>query len=193
MMPAIAGFVAAGTLSPQRCTVDRCLVFCPAGDLAFHVIIRDGAAHVVASVSVGPSLCNSTGWAICSLGQPPEILFFSPCQPIVLTEPNGMATIALKAGGVTNDSTVSILADGMPLGRRFLASPDQNGDLVVDRADEAILLAKLGTHDLSADFDGDGVVTEADHAILRAHLGHACEMPTPTRQSGWGEIKVRYR
>lgn len=63
----------------------------------------------------------------------------------------------------------------------------------VDATDEAILLAKIGTRDLTADFDGDGVVTEADHAILRAHLGHACDMPTPVRATGWGAVKTRYR
>jgi hypothetical protein len=191
---AIAGFVTAGTLIPQKCTVDPRLVLCPAGDLTFHAIIRDGAANLVQNVSVELYLCNSTGWALCASGQPAEIhFFFSPCEPVALTGADGMATLALKAGGVTSDSTVLIRADGVPLAHRFLASPDQNGDLVVNSVDETIFAAKLGTHDLSADFDGDGVVTEADHAILRAHLGHACEMPTATRRSAWGEIKVRYR
>jgi hypothetical protein len=188
----ISGPVAAGTLTPQYCTVDPRLVLCPAGDLPFHVIVRN-YNHPITNVSVDLNFCGSTGWAACLDGQPAVINFrFSPCDPLVLTGLDGMATIALKAGGVTGDSTVSIRADGMLLGRRFLASPDQNGDLVVDRSDEAILLGKLGTHDLSADFDGDGVVTEADHAILRAHFGHACEMPTAAPRSAWGEIKARY-
>ena len=190
---AIAGFAAAGTLNPQKCTADPRLALCPAGDLAFHAIVRDGAANLVPNVSVEIDFCSSTGWATCNQGQPAEIRFFTPCEPIALTGLDGIATLALKAGGVTGDSTVLVRADGMLLGQRFLASPDQNGDLVVDARDEAIFVSKLGTTDRTADFDGDGVVTEADHAILRAHLGHACEMPTAAPRSPWGEIKARYR
>jgi hypothetical protein len=189
----IGGVAAAGTLTPQYCTVDSRLVLCPAGDLAFHVTVRN-INHPVTNVSVELGFCGTTGRAACPDGQPAEIhFFFSPCDPVVLTGLDGMATIALKAGGVTTDSTVMIRADGMLLGRRFLASPDQNGDLVVDARDEAIFDSKRGTTDRTADFDGDGVVTEADHAILRAHFGHACEMPTAATRSAWGEIKVRYR
>jgi hypothetical protein len=188
----IRSVATAGGPIAQNCTVDPCLVLCPAGDLAFHVVVRRNS--VVQNSTVVLYLCSSTGWAMCSDGQPADISFpFAPCDPVVLTGPDGVAKIALKAGGVTSDSTVLISADGVPLAQRFLASPDQNGDLVVNSADEAIFVTKLGTHDLSADFDGDGVVTEADHAILRAHLGHACEMPTAAPRSPWGEIKARYR
>ena len=190
--PLIACVATAGVPTPQTCTLDPRLVLCPAGDLAFHVIVRRGPI-TVANSTVELDLFTSTGWTVCSSGQPPGIGWLSPYSFVVLTGLDGVATIALKAGGVTTDSTVMIRADGVPLARRFLASPDQNGDLVVNAADEAILLAKLGTHDLSADFDGDGVVTEADHAILRAHFGHACEMPTTAPRAAWGEIKVRYR
>jgi len=81
----------------------------------------------------------------------------------------------------------------VPFCHRFLTSTDQNGDLVVDHRDEAILVAKLGSADPTADFDADGIVTMADLAILRAHLGHACEMPTPTTSVAWGALKVHYR
>src|SRR5258706_4191240 len=45
---------------------------------------------------------------------------------------------------------------GIPLGYTHAVSIDQNGDLVVDGADLAIVQSKVGTSDMTADFDGDG-------------------------------------
>jgi hypothetical protein len=189
---ALASPVLAGIPYPENSTIDPRLTLCPGGDMAFHILVRRNSPDPNAVMVV--DLCNATGAQWCASGQPASIYFVqNACQPWVLSDQTGLATFALKAGGATSDSTIFVTVDGVPFCHRFLTSPDQNGDLVVNSADEAIFVTKLGTHDLSADFDGDGVVTEADHAILRAHFGHACEMPTATPRSAWGEIKARYR
>lgn len=183
----------AGIPLPWWSTVDPRLVLCPAGDVAFHVVPRRFLGPVPNALLV-VDFCSATGWAFGPAGQPASISFpGQPCTPAVFTDATGLATFALKAGGTTSDSTVALYVDGVFFGRRFLSSPDQNGDLLVNAADEALLVAKLGTGDLSADFDADGVVTENDRAILRAHLGHAAELPTPAAARSWGRLKVARR
>ena len=183
----------AGIPLPMWSTVDSRLVLCPAGDLAFHVTPRRGSAPV-AGAQLFVYFCDATGWTFDPAAQPATIFFFgTACAPSVFTDQSGLATFALKAGGTTADSTVALYVDGVPFGRRFLASPDQNGDLRVDAADEVLLASKLGTHDLSADFDGDGLVTEADHTIQRAHLGHASEQATSATPASWGRLKTPRR
>lgn len=189
----LAGPARAGIPLPMWSTVDPALVLCPAGDVAFHVIPRRGTIPYPSSLLM-VDFCDATGWAFEEAGQPAEIRFANGlCLPSVFADATGLATFALRAGGATTDSTVALYVDGVFFGHRFLASPDQNGDLLVNAADEAILAAKLGTNDLSADFDADGVVTENDRAILRAHLGHAASLPTPAAARSWGGLKIAYR
>ena len=71
-------------------------------------------------------------------------------------------------------------------------SPDQDGNLVVDGADMALVEAKLGTHDPTADFDFDGTVTEADRGIAQAHYGHLASGngPVPVLAGTWGRLKT---
>jgi len=183
----------AGPAFPWWSTIDPRLVLCPAGDVAFHVIPRR-IDTPVAGAMLHVVFCAASGWAFDAARQPPEIHFpGSACEPLVFADAQGLATFALKAGGTTADSTVALYVDGIPFGMRFLSSPDQNGDLVVNSADEAILASKLGTADLSADFDADGAVTEADRAFLRSHLGHAAELPTAATAATWGQLKIAYR
>lgn len=190
---AVAAPAAASVPLPLWSTIDPRLVLCPAGDIAFHAIPRR-ALDPVPNALLVVDFCGATGWAFDAARQPPEIRFpAAACQPGVFSDANGLASFALKAGGTTNDSTVVLYVDGVFFGRRVLASPDQNGDLLVNADDEAILVGKLGTADLSADFDADGVVTAADRQFLRAHLGHAAELPTAAAPASWGGLKLRWR
>jgi hypothetical protein len=190
---ALANDARASVPLPWQSTIDPRVVLCPAGDVAFHVIPRRGNLPVPGA-QLTVDFCQATGWAFDPAGQPASILFFGPpCSPSVYADASGLASMALEAGGTTADSTLYLYVDGVFFGRRFLASPDQNGDLLVNAADEAILLAKLGSNDLSADFDADGVVTEADHQFQRAHLGHAAEQPTATSAHSWGRLKIAHR
>lgn len=183
----------AGPPYPWWSTVDPRLILCPAGDIAFHVIARRFETPVPGTMLV-VDFCNATGWAFDPAAQPPEIFFPGPaCLAAVYGDATGLASFALRAGGTTADSTVALSVDGMPFGQRFLSSPDQDGDLLVNAADEAILVSKLGSNDLSADFDADGVVTAADRTFLRAHLGHATEQPVSATAGSWGRLKIAYR
>ena len=185
----------AGGATAWGSTVDPRLVTCPMGDIAFHTVVTR-FSNPIPNCQFTVAFNSATGWTFCPDGQPAGI-FSAPgwagTALGVYTDATGMGTIAIKAGGATTDSTVLILGDGVPLAWRFLSSVDQDGDLKVDGADEAIVTAKLGSHDLSADFDGDGTVTVADLAILRTHLGHACAMATPVSPRTWGTLKAVYR
>jgi hypothetical protein len=81
----------------------------------------------------------------------------------------------------------------MQLATRALASPDQNGDGLVEAQDVGLLQAKAGSQDPTGDLDCDGSITPADVTLLQAHAGHACSLPTRTEPGTWGRIKTIYR
>src|SRR5207244_5702708 len=88
------------------------------------------------------------------------------------------AAFPIRGGGTCSGGTVRVwTCEVIGLGTRTVASTDQNADLVVDGTDEALVEAKVGTADASADFDCDGLVTSADVNIIRAHLGHHAPGP----------------
>jgi hypothetical protein len=105
----------------------------------------------------------------------------------------GVADFAIPMGGICPGTMVWVFADNVLLAMRSLASPDRDGNLSVDAADQAAVQALVGTSDPTADFNCDGAVTAADVAILSQHLGHVCAGPTPGRSRSWGEIKLIYR
>jgi hypothetical protein len=193
LLLAAGAATACGLPYPGNSSVDSILVACPAGDIAFHVTPRDLAYQGAPGLLVWLDFCSTSGWAIDPGPVPASQPYLDrpPCTPTTLTDSRGMATFALRAGGSTGGGTVVVYGDGgIRLRARVLASPDQNGDLLVNATDVALLAAKLGTNDPSADFDGDGVVTAADQAIQRAHLGHAAEQPVPVATSTWGRLKA---
>lgn len=201
MLCLIASDSLAGLPSPRSSTIDPRLVFCPDGDITFHVTPRylSGALGGPGEVAT-LDFCSSSGWVFCADGQPSSLTITNGCRVATTIgfgdngyTQDSTARFALKAGGATSDSTVTLRVDGQFYQRFFLSSPDQNDDSFVDARDAVILRSKLGTHDLTADFDGDGVVTESDLAILMAHMGHGCARPTPAMQPSWGVLKIRYR
>ena len=78
-----------------------------------------------------------------------------------------------------------------------LRSPDQDGDLDVDAADEEIMNQSIASPNsatsAASDLNGDGVVDGADLAFLQAHRNHVCDDATGVRRSGWGTLKLLYR
>jgi hypothetical protein len=85
----------------------------------------------------------------------------------------GEAAFPLAGGGLCPAGSVFVTVEGIRLDVGApVVSLDQNGDLMVDATDVAIVRSKLGTADPTADFDGDGQVTAADVAIVQGHLGH---------------------
>src|SRR5262249_38814276 len=101
---------------------------------------------------------------------------------------------SLHAGGGSPCSRMLVLAQGLVIAERVgLASPDQNGDLLVDQADIDLMKAKLGSKDVTADLDGDGRVTPTDLLLARLHLGQRAEPATAAAPATtWGEIKGGY-
>lgn len=179
---AVAG---AGVPSPPQSSVDPCLIVCPLGDIAFHVTVRDIANLPVGGSTVLIDFCSCVahGFDLC-----PGI----SCQVTAVTNPAGTATFHISAGGAGCASPVNVFADGVLLAQRRIASPDQNGDLVVDAADAAILAGKFGTTDPTGDLDCDGSVTPGDQSARALHSQHSCGV-VPTKPQSWGSTKAFYR
>src|SRR5262245_22993663 len=183
-------------------TVDSALVLCPAGDLEFHVAARIAPNTLAFRVFyIYLYLGGAPGLQLAAHQPDPgcAIVSFSG-QPVAeqACSPFGYATYRLSGGGCATGVSIPVgdSHDGVILATRVtFLSPDQNGDLIVDGGDMAILNAKLGTHDPTGDFDFDGTVTTADLAIARAHVGHvaAGTGPVPTVATTWGRIKSLYR
>src|SRR5262245_35673140 len=117
---------------------------------------------------------------------------------IGVTGPEGKLVLPVKMAGSTGPRfQLSVYADGVPIGNPLLLSPDQNADLVVDAADEAILVDKLAnpTQDniATGDLNGDGVLGDGDIAVLESHRNHVCDVSTPVRRGNWGKLKLLYR
>jgi len=171
-----------------ECRFDSTLVLCPAGDVAFHGYVARSGPYPNAQVDVDfPSAP-----AVRILEALDGSYLQSGGRTFAMSDGQGLVAMSLRGGGV-NAAEIEVRADGLTICRRPVASFDQDGDLIVDAADEAIAAARVGTTDRTADFDGDQVVTEADLAALRRHRGHAAESPTAVLIGSWGRLKAAYR
>ena len=188
------GSAAAGPPLPGESIVGPCIAVCPQGDLAFTVTgIRNGSPVEGWPIELDLCACPSVRIAAANGTVPYWYSGSGNCRVVTLTStPNGVAQFALQAGGVCSAAQITVSATFVLGTRTAVASPDQNGDLVVDAADVAIAEAKLGTNDLTMDLDCDGTVTSADLALLHAHDGHRVA-PTAVQPSPWGLVKARYR
>ncbi len=156
---------------PQFSEVDPCVVVCPAGDSVLRVVARHYWTLPSSHARVQVDLCGCPEVTVAQSG------FYSisnGCWVELVATVEGVADFPLRAGGVCAGASIRIFADGILLATRTaVASPDRDGDLVVEQSDVAQLNSKLGTGDPTADFDCDGTVTAADLAIAAAHLGHS--------------------
>lgn len=170
---AFAEPVAAGIPSASTSFVAPHVVVCPAGDSMLVVIVRHVSGNPWSEGPVWVDLCGCPGVHLSSVPLACGVPDTSACHVTMMPDVNGVVEIPIQGGGVCPGGTVQVFADGVWLAiRGEPASFDQNGDLKVDNADAAIVNAKIGGHDPSADFDGDGTVTVSDLAILLTHLGH---------------------
>lgn len=181
--------------SAEWSVVDPCLVFCPAGDDTFHVLVRKILGRPYAQPIVVIDYNDCSNLRVCPpLGDEPYI-HQEQNHVIRMTGDNqGNTHLPVRAGGGCAANTIRIYADGVQLATRAFASPDQSGDGVVDGRDLTLLQLRIGSPDPSADLDCDGVVTPADASILLAHSGHSCgggatSSPAPS----WGRVKQIYR
>ena len=183
-------------LPPPVSTVDPVLVVCPEGDAVFRLVARDWADNPTAGAEVVLTFGSCPAFEPCPAvpGVAVPYRIDIPNRRIVQTaDSRGVAEFRIPMGGTCPDSLVTVYCDGVFFAQRSVVSPDQNGDLVVDAANLALLQSKLGHADPTGDFDGDGIVTAADVDSLQAHRGDVCSAATPVTPSTWGRLKLRYR
>ena len=173
---AVVGWSAAHAGPPfrQNCYVAPRLVTCPAGDSTFLVIVRMAFNDpCTEGCVVNIHLCSCPGYHLSQAGSHPYSVDSAGCVVTETTNGAGEALFPLAGGGLCPGESLLVDVGGIYLWPwPKVVSLDQNGDLKVDEGDVAIVLAKVGTSDLTADFDGDGQVTAADVSIVRTHVGH---------------------
>jgi hypothetical protein len=183
-----------GLPSAALSTEDPCLVVCPGGDLAFHITLRDLGNNPLPGSTAWLDFSQCPGFTPCpNVG---DTLTYDPATRRLQATTNqwGLATFVIHGGGVCGGGVVRMFGGaGVLLGARSLASPDQDGDLVVSNADLAILQSKVGSSDPTGDLDCDTHVTVGDVNLFSAHLGHTCASPTPVMHGSWGRLKVIHR
>jgi len=165
--------------------MDPCLIACPAGDSVFRVILRTGGGSGRRGETVTIDFSNCPGFHLDPVsGDEPYAIDSTGRRISIITDATGTAAFPIRGGGRCGDGAATVITTcfgspfpGFSFPNRAVASPDQNGDLVVDSTDVALVRAKLGSSDASADFDCDGVVTSADVEIAGAHLGHRAPAP----------------
>jgi hypothetical protein len=199
-LPAGARIAKLPSASTSWLASDSVLAFCPAAEDTFTFAPRDLANNALPGVAIELDFCNCPAVTFCPPNGTENYSYLSDCRVRSIADGTGIARFALRGGGLCTVSDIQVyggIAGGaiVQLGwprRQF--SLDQNGDLVVDQVDEAIVEAKRGTADPSADFDLDGRVTTADVLILEnQHSGHSCTRSTPVHPGSWGALKVIYR
>lgn len=192
--PAHAG----GDCVAEYSSADPALVLCPAGDLEFHADARIAPGVLAFRVfQILLDITDATGLRLAGAQPDPACqlaTYGGRDYALQSCSPMGHAVFRLSGGGcgtgvvlpVGNSHDAVVLATPTT----FL-SPDQDGNLFVDGADLALVEAKLGTHDPTADFDFDGTVTEGDQSIAQAHFGHLASGsgPVAARRGTWGRLK----
>ena len=190
---------------PATSTIPRRLVVCPEGDLSAEFVMRDFTRNPVDGCVVVMEFNLCPAFVHCAHPLPDGVtnLIVDDSQRRITgtTGPDGRLVFRVKMTGSCTDALgnpfyIRTYGNGVPMGGPLLLSPDQNGDLVVDAADETIMNAKMGIapKDVgTADLNGDGIVDAGDIAILQAHLTHLCDDSTPVRRSRWGQLKLLYR
>jgi len=164
----------ANTPNPSNSYFDKCFVTCPANDSVYTVVVRDAFGNLPvpnADVVIDFSPCGNV---VLAEANPPGQYQLVPFDCVLkMTNSLGRADFPLASGGTCALGPIKVYASGNLLGsRKFVASFDQDGDLAVTEADLALVQAKVGTSDLTADFDCDSAVTSNDYDIAITHLGH---------------------
>ena len=185
----------AGIPSPSTSFVPRRLFLCPAGDSVFVVIPRHLSMSPWAEGDVWVDLCGCPEVKLSAAGAVGYTLDAADCVATAQPSPDLTYRFPLAGGGLCPGGTFRVYAGGVLLAiDSLLASPDQDGNRIVDSRDVALVQAKLGTRDPGADLDGDGMVTQADVALVDAHLGHASpDRAVAALPATWGRIKLLYR
>ncbi len=195
-----------GIPDPARSTIPQRLVMCPAGDLSAELILRDFANNPIDQAQVVMDFSGCSAFVHCAHPIPQGVTNLTVDDVnkriVGTTDANGRLVVQVAMTGSClsqgNPINIQVYGNGVLLsGSSFLMSPDQNGDLIVDAADEAIMNDKIADptplNVLTADFNGDGILDGADLAFLQAHATHVCTDNTPVRRRAWGRLKLLYR
>lgn len=195
LLASLAAPAFGGVPDPAHCTVPPCLVLCPAGDVTYTVVVRDIAGAPVSGCTVRLEFVNCNWVVVCSLDCCPGLIIDDLHQQVRTTsDVNGVANFPVMMGGLCPGATVGVSAAAVHLADVHLASPDQNGNLIVGADDAQHVHDLIGSTDPGADFDGDGTVTQADYDwLVNSHGGHSCTNAVPVRPRTWGSIKLLYR
>jgi hypothetical protein len=186
---------AAGVPSPSNSLVDPCLVVCPAGEIVFHVLVRDLNSSPLINSVVMIDFCGCPGVSICPSSTTDPYVHLNACQIAKVTGVDGRADFGIRAGGGCSSLGARVYADGVLLAFRNVASPDQDGNLMVLLPDLTLADSKRGSTDPTADFDCDGLVADADVDFVVPHGKHTCPPtdPTSVTRPTWGGLKTIYR
>src|SRR5262245_37451675 len=184
---AVSGRAQAGVPAASTSTVDPVIVACPAGDVVFTVVARHIDNVPWAEGDVWLSFCGCPGFHL-ETRTSPYLIESDGCTASEFPAADGTSLFPIAAGG-TCASPVTVLAEGVWLGVRPVASLDQDGDHVVSNADLALIQSKVGSHDVTADFDGDGTVTSSDLAFAQSHLGHGAATGVPFGPTASGGLR----
>ena len=179
--------------SAANSTVEPCFVTCPYGDISFTVVVRDAASNPIGGSNVQIVYTNCPGFTLCPNQETGTTVNLVTHTVGRFTDASGILVFHVHAGGLCIGAQLKIVADGVHLADRTLASTDQDGNLIVDPVDQAIVIGKVGGGDLSADLDCDAAVTAADVGVLNNHMGHSCDAATPAIPKSWGSLKITYR
>jgi hypothetical protein len=172
------------------------LFLCPAGDSVFVVIPRHLSMQPWAEGDVWVDLCDCPAVRLSRTGAVGYAVDAAGCVATAPPPADAIYRFPVAGGGLCPGAWARTYADGVVLlaNRTVVVSPDQNGDLLVDSTDVAIVRSKLGTPDPGADLDGDGAVTQSDVHLVIGHLGHASpDRLVPVLPATWGRLKLLYR
>jgi hypothetical protein len=178
--------------SPGTSSVDACLLACPAGDLVFHVTVRDASANPIPGSFVTLSFADCVSFSVCNA---PAAYSVNLGARIIgmTTGPTGVASFPLRVAANCPGASVHIAADGLSLGDRTFASIDQNGDLAVNALDLAVLFSRQAG-DRAGDLDCDGVtscpVTGVATAPQPTRFALAKLWPNPIASTGNAVLNV---
>jgi hypothetical protein len=110
-----------------------------------------------------------------------------PETPPHISDSEGQAMFSVRGGGCVPWGQVSVKVNGVVV-KTFggIASPDINGDCIVDNVDLSLIRFGLGTSDFCGDLDGSGLVTEEDVAIVQATMWTRCSQISGIGDPGGG-------
>lgn len=195
----------AGVPDSSQSTVPPCIVLCPQGDIVYQVVVRYPSGEPFVNSTVDLLFCGNPGTSqhcpqvhLCpAVPGDPYIVGNGGCLIQAVTNSLGIASFPIRGGGTCAKTTpqdpVQVRADGVVFGYAHVASPDQDGNSIVDGADDAMAVARIGTTDGTADMNCDGATTQADIDQMRQHSSHACLAPTSIGGPSWGGLKILYR